>query len=546
MYWEDLIRTWMHDPPDKALGIRGHESRANRYLTAVLSEEGLDVSIKGGTPDIIASMLERLPMPHHRGGELAVGPIDGEITVLHPLSGKVVHLRGCQIDERLVAQSVKKLTGDLGDRKHQFLALWRFLPVALSEEAPYFQYLPADTRIPDHSIWNHLDVASALSYAGTDVGGMAVLSFCIGGAQDFIEGARTLRDLWSGSAIFSWLCFKAMEPIIETYGPTSVVYPALRANPLMDLWLYRIPPLNKLFQKKPEVKTLALPNRFLALVPAGREGETADSLAKQCEEAAQQAWMALSRRVHEALHQKIKGADGWDKLWDDQVKECLEFRTAVLPRNVENWGRDIPGLLGNEETASVFPDTEKIRRLARIIKKDDDVWTAKNPSPQSGKPYTTGKGMIGEWQVLSALSAKLMEAQRTVGHFPAYSPQGEVPQKCTLLGTFEQMGPANLSESADFWNDAKSKVSLSGVRLRSGDRLSAPALVKRFAVPVMLQSELGLQDSFKTPDTATLAAGIWISETDLKDIVDGFEESGEKGVWSGQWLHWSKPDQDKD
>ncbi len=34
--WEELLKTWLHDPPDKALSIMGHEERAVRYQTAAL------------------------------------------------------------------------------------------------------------------------------------------------------------------------------------------------------------------------------------------------------------------------------------------------------------------------------------------------------------------------------------------------------------------------------------------------------------------------------------------------------------------------------
>jgi hypothetical protein len=40
----------------------------------------------------------------------------------------------------------------------------------------------------------------------------AFLSFMIGPVQPFIESARTLRDLWSGSYLLSWLTASAMVP----------------------------------------------------------------------------------------------------------------------------------------------------------------------------------------------------------------------------------------------------------------------------------------------------------------------------------------------
>lgn len=58
---EQLLLVHMHDPVDKALGIKGHESRAARYASAA------------GLADQLASIAERLPMPSAgRLGERAV------------------------------------------------------------------------------------------------------------------------------------------------------------------------------------------------------------------------------------------------------------------------------------------------------------------------------------------------------------------------------------------------------------------------------------------------------------------------------------------
>ena len=43
----------------------------------------------------------------------------------------------------------------------------------------------------------------------------AMLSFKIGPVQPFIEAARTLRDLWSGSYLLSWLTAHAMTALFE-------------------------------------------------------------------------------------------------------------------------------------------------------------------------------------------------------------------------------------------------------------------------------------------------------------------------------------------
>ncbi len=62
--WEALLLAFLHDPVDKALGIRGHESRAARYATAALDRTVTQAEIKDKAriADPRAAAAERLPM----------------------------------------------------------------------------------------------------------------------------------------------------------------------------------------------------------------------------------------------------------------------------------------------------------------------------------------------------------------------------------------------------------------------------------------------------------------------------------------------------
>ena len=58
--WERLLIAYLHDPPEKALGIHGHVARAGRYARAILGRDISD-SEKKHLSDILASVAERLP-----------------------------------------------------------------------------------------------------------------------------------------------------------------------------------------------------------------------------------------------------------------------------------------------------------------------------------------------------------------------------------------------------------------------------------------------------------------------------------------------------
>ncbi len=46
------------------------------------------------------------------------------------------------------------------DPRRKFLAIWRLLPGELEKVHPSYARLPAETRIPINTIWNHLDITA--------------------------------------------------------------------------------------------------------------------------------------------------------------------------------------------------------------------------------------------------------------------------------------------------------------------------------------------------------------------------------------------------
>ncbi|MEZ5584380.1 MAG: type III-B CRISPR-associated protein Cas10/Cmr2 [Candidatus Competibacteraceae bacterium] len=102
-----------------------------------------------------------------------------------------------------------------------------------------------------------------------------MLRFSIGPVQRFVEEARTTRDLWIRLRHFllSDLIWHAMLPIVKRYGPDCIVYPDLRGNPLVDVWLNgENPQALPEYARNPSTFAAMLPNVFVALVPRGGTG----------------------------------------------------------------------------------------------------------------------------------------------------------------------------------------------------------------------------------------------------------------------------------
>ena len=515
--WHELLRVWLHDPVDKALDIRGHEARAARYASRALGWDVTSREIKSSASlgDQLAAIAERIPMPTAgANGERAVGPEDGQIEVRHPVSSHSDTLDRLSLDEVRILKVIDSIVRDLpDDPRTRFLALWCLLP---KELGPQLGRLPADTRVPDHTLIQHADITSGLWASHQSTQGGAYLSLSLGPVQTFIEAARSVRDLWTGSAILSWLTFQGIRPVLDAFGPTALIYPALRGNPLMDLWL-REQGVLKEFPSKASLRAPSIPNRFVALVPYGPDGSHAKAMSQACDEAVRVAWQCLADDVYRALDGKLSAINpDWARHWQEQVDSFFDVKTSIL---YEQYLRDeqLARLIGGEDSFDeIWRDAAAVRRLAEAI-------------PSAERPRYDQRS-AGRWQAQLEVSARLMEAQRTIRHVPTgRSREAPVPPKCSLLGSYEQMGPSDLKRAGEFWK-AASTISIDGVRLRPRDRFCAIALCKRFCAPAYLVRKLHLEPAdLRFSDTATVAAAKWLDEAGIDpDAV---------GQWNGRWLH---------
>lgn len=64
----------------------------------------------------------------------------------------------------------------------------------------------------------------------------AFLMFQIIPVRDFTAKIREMQGLWSGSYLLSFLISKALSVIAPEIPPDAVIYPNLRAAPLLDWW----------------------------------------------------------------------------------------------------------------------------------------------------------------------------------------------------------------------------------------------------------------------------------------------------------------------
>ena len=275
--------------------------------------------------------------------------------LIHPLNGENFDLRTLgntdinEIKSRSLSrfkELIQEQNGQI-DYRRTYLAYWRFGSELNEDEdneklGTLWQQLPADSRIPDHTIWDHLDLTSAFAgvFCLDQKDGPALLILTIGPVQPFIAAARSMSDLWAGSHLLSYLSWFAMQSVCDEFGPDSIIFPRLRGIPLVDSWLQNQCDLPKNYLPEAELRSqaarsrdnnplfrAALPNRFVAIVPYSEAKRIATEIKKRL----RRRMLNIGNEVTEELFQ-IAGI----KLNDDAyAKNQIEKQLEGFPE--VNW-----------------------------------------------------------------------------------------------------------------------------------------------------------------------------------------------------------------
>lgn len=312
--WKTKLAAWLHDPAEKALILMrdktGHEWGTLAQLRETLFGSRAmraDVAPVLKRADWYAAAADRPQWPKEKNQsyyaawtqvDFATKPV-----LKHPLTGQEYPLEPLDqiTPEHIKAVSLDhfqefKMLGPDGkpDFRKTLLAYWRFGPETPAGQLHHvWQNLPADTRVPDHSIWTHLDLVSAFAGAMAEdaTATPALLAVSFGPVQGFISEARTTSDLWAGSHLLASIAWEGMKVICEQLGPDAVLFPKLRTVPLVDVWLRdQIGLPTALFKEtswakdKTDANPLfgaALPNRFVAIVPADQAQRLAEEITER-------------------------------------------------------------------------------------------------------------------------------------------------------------------------------------------------------------------------------------------------------------------------
>jgi hypothetical protein len=587
LFWKRKLAAFLHDPPSKCLNLGEHEEVSAKAMSAA----GLDQIKYPRLPDWEASAADRFPFPKSKPANVSC-VFDGvKAGFHHPLGGR--NGEPCELKFEQELGGLDQLEGEdsqvqpvLGRERvdswedgdvdrARFFAHWRLWRKWAQEKDWRFGFLPADTRIPDHTIWHHMQITSALAggLVGDDVNApleVAFLKMQVGPVQDFIAAAKSTRDLWSGSYLLSWLMAAGLKHLSSRVGPDSVIFPSLWGQPLFDLhwrdslWS-QISISNKSVGKtcwesiepSPEaVLTPNLPNVFLALVPAREAGALAESTAAAIR--AEFSWIAT--HVWNACDEArlMETEDGITKeerhrRFQDQIERFLSISWAVT-----EWPGDLEGSLSVAEGFETEMPVSKARGRVEIVRK----MAEKHMPPEhrdaryygnSGRPDFTilepaklkQRGL--SWSVLLARNAAELDAVRQLREFSGAEGSWEV-------GTFRNKdfltGKDEAVAGGRVWADLIAKAGDSripwGKLFRTDDWLGAVTLVKRVWHLAYLKPRWGLptrHDEFPMPNVRGIASHEPFSNDDQEELATGekyFAVLAFDGDQIGKWISGEK------
>ena len=296
-----------------------------------------------------------------------------------------------------------------------FWWLWRCLPIEVCNSFSNDQSLflmPAETRIPDGSIWSHTSLTAAVAGAltGTDLTDEVLKRwpsgqipsrpyigiFSFSPVQELIKASRKMRDFWAGSWILHYLSAKVCWELARIYGPDSLIYPCLFEQPLIDTWLLKQWPDFKQWIPKPrsqQVLTAGFPNVIVLILPQNAV-KAAMQTAKQI---LLKEWKELSHLVFVELQGRrnpswmpnlTENSSSW-KLWLDAQWQTYwsafplgdlnqQLRSSeIYKENEEQIWRDAQNKLCNlSERESLFleEETQFLQRAGELRKQKQDPY----------------------------------------------------------------------------------------------------------------------------------------------------------------------------
>lgn len=445
LFWQAKIWGLLHDPVLKALHNNSGRGGNSFWRDLVVMQDWVqndwDPEKKSGEAWKHIHLADYIASASDRGaiGSLAVSINYGEqgLETRHLLSAKPHYLRVSdmahtkltepkrsnfltELEGTLLPESIKNET----DARKVFWWLWRCLPMRACEAFENDQSLllmPAETRLPDSSIWDHASITAALSGALTGFNLTVeelerwsakdsqkelphLVSFTFTPIQELIKASRKMRDFWAGSWILHYLSARVCWALAWQYGPDSVLYPSLFQQPLIDHWLLHgvsgtsfsgwkadftnwVPD-----HGQSELLTAGFPNVIVLLLPESK----VDAAMQTAKATLKQEWLRLGNLVFSNLQNEkswMPNLTKDHKTWDGWLNSQWQTYWSAVPISDEAENLKITALDLNrsqelENWLQTLCELYRVAQPESSSKAKEKQGTSETESPKALPPFT--------------------------------------------------------------------------------------------------------------------------------------------------------------
>ena len=570
-YWRAKIWGLLHDPVLKALHNNSGRGKSSFYKQLEVMKPWVET---GKTPDQSGGkVLENILLADYiasASDRSAIGSVTASINyapgknpekgleITHLLSGakqefkiklhtELIESKRQEYLEKkegeLLAEIDNYLRTDIKNIKHLFWWLWRCLPQAtcdLFDKDNSLMLMPAETRLPDASIWSHLSMTSALAgaLAGYDLTAaqiqrwqgndelshpyLAVFSFSP--VQELIKSSRKMRDFWAGSWLLHYLSAKVCWKLANQYGPDTLLYPSLYQQPLIDHWLLQeIEKLKKEekidfdFSKwvKPPLPesllTAGFPNVISLILPQDK----VQAAMQTAQQTLLEEWLIIGDLVFKELHDKrhwMRELKPNHNSWQGWLKSQWQVYWTALP--IGKQGIQLKSSAIDEQKDTEFQDwldiqngTYNLRTKENQLFKDKELDLLREAHKRRWKKYQRGfSANIGSWwgYIFDATRASLASVKN--------ARNWELPTAFGPRSTISGIGPVVSSgKDGKDWiteGDTKKSWGKHDAGFFDGtEQLNATEVVKR-GLHKILPKLLGItEENITYPDLTSGVAG---------------------------------------
>ncbi len=506
-YFSEKLKYFLYGFIVKLFDIKTYESRAKKYIEKIGITQLEDV--KG--LDSLDLCIEKTLLPKEE--------IYQEFNeIRHPLSEEKLDFL-VPFNKNEIFNSIETVFSNLNiseyDDKLKFFSLWRNLEDEIFEKEKnktwikYLSILPTDTRIPDHSIWEHLKISSAVNTFNKNTilyQNNSLFLFSIGPVQSFISQARKTQDFYMGSFILSFLTFISIREIINQFGPTSIIYPDLYKQPLAD-WFMEDKLNVKIKNSYSDYVYLpTIPNRFVAIIPLTDEN-TLKEIAENIKEKIKEEIKRAKKQILEEL--KIKLTEKQNSIFENHLNNFPEIYWVAVPWKLKDRDITIDDLKDFFENKEI----EKWQKIWEFAKKN-------------------GENLPNIWllyQLLYTVLEKSLGARKNLREFNYIEEKG---RKCSLCGEKnvlffkEEKNPQKFLRYNPDSINVKSIKDFSLKYLSDGEGLCGLCFLKRTFEIYLKSLEGKIKEKFSNwgfPSTAEIALSDFKKKA-LKEAKEEFDK----------------------